>query len=148
MVSKSAKTLAGVGPQHLSPVSNGLKVLENAGRRGPPAREPSLKGSQGHGYKVALKNHGLNALLGDDASIQPGQLQELMLHETAVSWMRERLKQTVPKKAREETVDAHRSRLKACAAHINAKHDVKALCKEFPGRLAELSNRRGDRLGK
>ena len=73
-----------MGPQHLSPVSNGLKVLENAGRRGPPAREPSLKGSQGHGYKAALKNHGLNALLGDDASIQPGQLRELMLNDRSI----------------------------------------------------------------
>ena len=46
------------------------------------------------GYQAALKTHGLRALLGEDASVQPGQLQELMLHETAVSWIRERLKKT------------------------------------------------------
>ena len=100
------------------------------------------------GYKAALKENGLSALLGDDASIQPGQLQELMLHETAVAWIRERLKKTVPRRAWEETVEAYRSRLKACAAYINANHNVEALCKEFPDRLAALDERQGDRLAK
>ena len=146
-----------MGPRHVSPASKGLKVNEGLFENldlishpsGPDRCEiqvqiPESLGPETPPWGISFRS----ALLGDDASIQPGQLQELMLHETAVSWMRERLKQTVPKKAWEETVDAYRSRLKACAAHINAKHDVKALCKEFPGRLAELSNRGGDRLGK
>ena len=40
------------------------------------------------GYDAALKTHNLRAYFGNDASIQPGQLQEVMLHETAVSWTR------------------------------------------------------------
>ena len=38
-------------------------------------------------YAVALDAHGLQSFFGDDASIQPGKLQEIMLHETAVEWV-------------------------------------------------------------
>ena len=41
-------------------------------------------------YKAALAEHDLKAYYGDDASIQPGNLQEIMLHETAVAWIRRR----------------------------------------------------------
>ena len=97
-------------------------------------------------YKSALRNHGLKAFFGTDASVQPGQLQEVMLHETAVSWMRVRLTKDVPKKAWEETSEAYRTRLKACAGYINASHDVEGLCKALPRRLADLERRQGDRL--
>ena len=100
------------------------------------------------GYLATLKTHGLRALLGEDASVQPGQLQELMLHETAVSWIRERFKKTQPKKAWEESVEEYRTRLKTCVAFINSHHDVESLCREFPDRLAELAKRQGDRLAK
>ena len=43
------------------------------------------------GYRAALQANGLRAFSNDDASVQPGQLQEVMLHETAVAWMRVRL---------------------------------------------------------
>ena len=56
-------------------------------------------------YKKALKEHGLRAFWGQDASIQPGQLQEVMLHETAMAWVRERLSKTQPKNKWEETVE-------------------------------------------
>ena len=36
-------------------------------------------------YRAALHRHGLRAFFGCDASVQPGQLQEVMLHETAVA---------------------------------------------------------------
>ena len=75
-------------------------------------------------YRAALRTHGLQAFFATDASVQPGQLQELMLHETAVAWMRGRLAKTMPKKPWEETPEQYCTRLKACAAHINANHDV------------------------
>ena len=34
------------------------------------------------GYKQALRDHSLKTIHGDDASAQPGKLQEVMLHET------------------------------------------------------------------
>ena len=107
--------------------------------------------SSGHiteGYRQALRTHGLKAFFPRDASVQPGQLQDLMLHETAVSWMRARLTQTLPTKPWEETLEQYRARLKACAAHINASHDVAGLCRELPQRLATLRDCAGDRLAK
>ena len=99
-------------------------------------------------YRDALRTHHLKAFFPQDASMQPGQLQDLLLHETAVSWMRVRLQQTRPKKDWEETVEQYVSRLKAAAAHINAHHDVESLGKEWPQRLHELDSREGDRLPK
>ena len=100
------------------------------------------------GYDAALKAHNLRAYFRDDASIQPGQLQEVMLHETAVSWMRLRLARTVPRRSWEETVEAYRSRLKDCAAYINANYNIDSLCRELPDRVAELRKREGGRLAK
>ena len=100
------------------------------------------------GCDAALKTHNLRAYFGNDASIQPGQLQEVMLHETAVSWMRLRLSRTVPSRSWEETVEAYRSRLKDCAAYINANYNIDSLCRELPDRVAELRKREGGRLVK
>ena len=99
-------------------------------------------------YRGALRRHDLKAFFPLDASVQPGQLQEVMLHETAVSWMRDKLTKTLPKKCWEETVEAYRSRLKACAAQINGAYGVESLCRELPWRLGELNRRKGDRLTK
>ena len=89
-----------------------------------------------------------NAWLGADASLQPGCLQELMLHETAMAWVRERLKKTVPARPWEETVEAYSSRLKDVAAHINRMHDVEGVCRELPSRVEKLMQRKGDRISK
>ena len=100
------------------------------------------------GYRNALVLHGLKAFFPDDASIQPGQLQEVMLHETAVSWMRTRLTKTLPKRSWEESLEQYRSRLKQCAMYINDHYNVMNLCKELPGRLRQLAKLEGDRLPK
>ena len=54
-------------------------------------------------YSEALRAHGLQAFMGTDASRQPGDLKEMMLHETAVAWITHRLKVTTPARAWEET---------------------------------------------
>lgn len=97
-------------------------------------------------YKQALATHGFKAALGDDASIQPGRLQELMLHETAVSWMRRRLARTVPAKAWEETPREYAVRLKTCCDEINAELNVEGLCRGFPKRIDKLVQKKGGRL--
>ena len=92
-----------------------------------------------NGYRAALRGHQLQAFFPASASIQPCQLQELMLHETAVSWVRDRLKKTLPRKCWEETEEAYGARLKEAAPHINSTHGVEGLCMEFPGCLENLS---------
>ena len=99
-------------------------------------------------YSTALHEHGLRAFFNRDASIQPGSLQEVMLHETAVAWMRDRLVKTTPRRAWQETVEQYCTRLKACAAYINEHYKLAGLCRELPQRLAELDRRQGDRLRK
>ena len=48
----------------------------------------------------------------------------------------------------EETLEAHRARLKACEAQINSACDVDGLCRELPSGVRYLGRRQGDRLAK
>ena len=99
-------------------------------------------------YKSALATHGFKAFAGDDARVQPGNLQEAMLHETAVAWVRTRLDRTLPKRPWEEDDDAYAKRLKAAAAYINESHNVSGLCLEFPARVASILEAEGGRIKK
>jgi hypothetical protein len=99
-------------------------------------------------YKNALTGAGLKAFMRDDASVQPGKLSDLMLHETAVAWIRKLERQTVPKKSWEETPDELISRLKRIAAKINKEYKVTNLCRELPARVATLAKKRGRKLNK
>ena len=83
-------------------------------------------------YKTGLRKAGLRALMGEDNKIQPGQLQDLMLHETAVSWLRQKLMTNGPAKPWEETREEYRARLQESCREISAEHDVEGLSREFP----------------
>ena len=80
--------------------------------------------------------------------MQPGSLQELMLHETAMAWVRYRLKKNVPKIPWEETIGEYGVRLKEVAAYIEREYGVDALCRGLPDRVAILDERKGDRIPK
>ncbi len=69
-----------------------------------------------------------------------------MLHETAVSWLRVRLEQSLPQRPWEETPEAFAGRLRRCCADINAHLDVDGLCRAFPQRIHKLVDRLGERL--
>ena len=99
-------------------------------------------------YCEALQPHGLRSFMGNDAWQQPGDLQDLMLHETAVSWLSERLKRTLPRREWEETEAGFTDRLKAACQHINEHFDVDALCRELPCRVQNLIDLDGDGLPK
>ena len=49
-------------------------------------------------YKAALREHGLRTFWGDDASRQPGKCGDIMIHETAVRWIRFEEKRSLPRK--------------------------------------------------
>ena len=100
------------------------------------------------GYRNALAQHGLKAFMRENAARQPGQLQEVMLHETAMAWVRQRLKRTVPSQPWKETVEEYRTRLKSVAAYINANYNVEGLCRELPLRIKLLLEAEGDRIAK
>ena len=89
-------------------------------------------------FAKALRQHGLKAFHGQDAEFQPGRSGDLWLHETAVSWIRQRLKRTQPAIPWQESEEQVGKRLKAAAEHINTHHDVDGLCKEIPERMHDL----------
>ena len=100
-------------------------------------------------FKVALREHGLRAFHGEDASVQPGHSGDLWLHETAVSWVRHRLRLTLPQEPWRETENGFEARLKAAAAWVNDNHDVDSLCREMPQRMNDLVHvTKGARLDK
>ena len=98
--------------------------------------------------EAALADHGLRAFMGDDASQQPGSLWEMMLHETAVSWIRRGLTWTFPPRPWEETPTEFARRLRAVVEDINARHRVEGLCRELPQRVRALHAAQGGRLDK
>ena len=99
-------------------------------------------------FKSALTTHGLKSFMQDDASVQPGQMGDLMLHETAVAWIRKLETATLPKRPWEEDADAFGARLKEIVAKINKKHDTDSLCRELPERVEKLFEKEGGKLKK
>ena len=99
-------------------------------------------------YKDGLQSSGLKSFMGDDASMQPGKMQDLMLHETAVAWIRLKMSRSMPKKPWEETIAEWKARMQEACRQINAEYDVEGLCRELPARLEKLKEKEGDRLKK
>ena len=99
-------------------------------------------------YRTALAAHGLRAFQGNVAAVQPGKLGDLMLHETAVAWIRNKERTTLPTRPWEETPVQLGTRLKRIASEINAEHDVVGLCRELPARVAQLRLKKGRKLKK
>ena len=100
-------------------------------------------------FATALRKNGLKPFHGKDAECQPGRSGDLWLHETTVSWIRERMKRSQPMEPWTESEEELGVRLKAAAAHCNSHHDVEGLCREFPQRMRALVTvKKGDRLNK
>ena len=99
-------------------------------------------------YKAGLTSVGLKAFMGDDASKQPGTMGDLMLHETAVAWLRKKMEHSPPACPWKETREQFKERMKEYCRQINAAFDVEGLCRELPERLEELKRREGDKLKK
>ena len=75
-------------------------------------------------------------------------LQEMMLHETAVAWIRRGLTWSLPRKPWEETVEEYGSRLKEVVRMVNENYDVEDLCRALPSRVQKLVESKGDKLNK
>ena len=94
-----------------------------------------------------LHSHGWRGV-AEDASRQPGSLQELMLHETAVAWVRRGLTWTLPARPWEETVEAFGARLREVVRKVNDEYNVAGLCKELSIRVESLYHAEGGKLQK
>ena len=98
-------------------------------------------------YKDALAQHSLQAYQGNDASKQPGQLQEAMLHETAVAWIRRREAKARTLTPWTETEEEFGARLRGIVQDINDNCNVDSLCRALPRRLQQIIDAEGDRVG-
>ena len=97
-------------------------------------------------FKAALQANNLKTYYKDDAGLQPGNLQEIMLHETAVSWIRRREALSRVTKPWEETPEQFATRMKRVAREINDTSNVEGLCRSFKQRLQKLVDRDGDKI--
>lgn len=100
-------------------------------------------------FKSALRTNSFTAFHGDNAQVQPGRSGDLWLHETSVSWIRERLKRSLPKDPWNESEESFTKRMKTAVEYVNANHGVTGLCKEMPERMRDLVHeQQGDRIRK
>ena len=101
-------------------------------------------------YEIALRRHGIKAWAGPNALRGPrAQPADVLLHETAISWLRRRREKTRPNMPWLETPAVFAARLERVVCGINAEYKVRELCLEFPERLRCLvEETHGDRLPK
>ena len=99
-------------------------------------------------YAEALAANGYTAWAGESASHQPADIPDVLLHETAVAWIRSYLKHNPIKIGPNMAAsrDALEAALKDAAAFCNDWYEVKELCHDFPKRLKELIAGEGERL--
>ena len=83
-------------------------------------------------YKAALKENQFKAFMRDNAAEQPGSLQDVLLHATAVSWLCHRLSIITPTNCWHETCDEHGRCLRRCCNEANTTYDVEVLCQGYP----------------
>lgn len=100
-------------------------------------------------YSEALAAAGFRSFWGDDASVQAPDMGDMLLHETAVAWLRQGLKAEKPcVPPWEETQLLWAQRARQVVRRINANFDVKGLCSAFPQRLSDVVSGSGERLRK
>ena len=69
-----------------------------------------------------------------------------MLHETAVSWLTNRLNLTTPQTDWEKTEENFATRLRDACQLVNDSYDVEGLCQQLNQRVTQLIDLEGDRL--
>ena len=104
-------------------------------------------------YESACREHGFKPWAGTNSKrgprAQPPDLADVLLHETAVSWLRSQEEQTRPAKPWEESPCELEERLQLAVRWVNQNYDVRGLCRGLPDRPHTLANvTRGDRLPK
>ena len=91
---------------------------------------------------------GFRPFAGDFAAEQPPDIPDVLVHETAISWVKLREGRTKPARPWEETREAFTARIRGIVQEVNASCDVEGLCRGFTKRLEELVEHKGGRLGR
>ena len=100
-------------------------------------------------YAAAVSSKGFHLHWGSDASKQSPDMGDVLLHETAVSWFRTAMRKTKPEVLPwEETQELWVRRARKAIAHVNKEYDALGLCRQFPERLRNVVDGKGERLPK
>ena len=115
--------------------------------RGPGFYHPS-SGNICPEYQGALEEQGFTAWAGENAKWQPPDVPDILLHETAVAWVRSFLRQHPVKIGHNQAknIENLEEKLQEAESHINTYYEVEDLCKSLPRRLKELVEAKGSRL--
>ena len=98
-------------------------------------------------YEEALRLGGWRSFFGADASKQAPDMGDMLLHETAVSWVRWRLRSIKPRSLPWEESDLQwKRRMQLAVEHANSKYRGSDLCHSFPARLQKCVDADGGRL--
>ena len=79
-------------------------------------------------WQAGLKAAGLRPYQGDNAGSQPGSVGDVLLHETAVAWLRKGLLATTPKSPEKGTAEEYYARLLEVCADVSRRRDGEGLC--------------------
>ncbi len=104
-------------------------------------------------YESACRSENFKPWAGSNSKAgpraQPPDIGDVLLHETAIAWLRRQEEKSRPTAPWQETTKELERRLQKAVKHINATHDVRGLCMEFNQRLSDLVHKTmGDRLPK
>ena len=99
-------------------------------------------------YEKALSKHGFRPFAGRDASWQPPDIADLLLHETVAAWVRKVFKKFPMQWTfdQETNKKSFLAKLKEAEAYINKNYNVNALSHSFPKRIKKLVTVKGRRL--
>ena len=103
-------------------------------------------------YEAAIKRNGFVTLVGSNATEGPGKqpadIADVLLHETAISWLKMRMARMSPtvRKPWEETPAQYAVRLKGNVSDINKTCGGSALSGSFLRRMEALAKKGGGRL--
>ena len=99
-----------------------------------------------HAYEHAVRECGFKLFWGADAKKQAPEMPDLLLHETAVSWVRNVLRRSKPEVLPWKETPAQWSRRLLRAVDAANQHDVEGLCADFPNRVEECLAASGAKL--
>ena len=98
-------------------------------------------------FAEAVADEGFRLYWGADAVRQSPDMGDMLLHETAVSWIRARLRREKPEvHPWLESREQWSARAQRVLRNINMEYDVDGLCRAFPARLHNCVEGLGERL--
>ena len=98
-------------------------------------------------YARALKEEGFRPFAGEDASWQPADIADILLHESVVAGIRKYFRGSPIKWVEGQNTNYNNfvAKLKDCEKHINKNHNLKKLSHDFPMRVKKLVKDKGRR---